>query len=162
MPAAAIAKCVSPKCNGTCLGEVVAAGWAGIRPGGIPHCRLCRAKFPRPSVADNTVLVELYKAKYNTIDELATKSEPARTPKQQPPTNGLGQPLGPRGAAKPNPWDANKSTNKELAQLRQKVKELESANGKFVAAQAETSFLRSKLLFLFEQKASLSHLELSI
>ena len=122
------------------MGEVVAAGWAGIRPGGIPTCRLCHTKFPRPSAVENTVLLQLYKAKYNTIEEMAAKTDPPKKPRQQPvpraKPNSQPPGSGPRGEqSTAAPWAHRK--DKEVAKLRQQVKELRESNDKLVAGQGE-------------------------
>ena len=100
------------------MGEVVAAGWEGIRPGGIPVCRTCGTRFPRPAAADTTVLLELYKAKYNTKAELKEKGVPRKQPQSKQQVGGTGQQIG-APPKKDAPWTA-----KKIAELQKQVQPL--------------------------------------
>ena len=107
------------------MAEVVAAGWAGIRPGGTPTCRTCGNRFPRPAVGDSTVLLELYKAKWNTKDELKEKGTKPKPAVRQPlAPKGQGKQIGSPPPPKDNPW-----TNKQVAELQQKLDEGEGNKG---------------------------------
>ena len=129
MPANVV-RCKKAGCSGSCLGEVVAAGWAGIRPGGTRTCRTCGTRFDRPAAGDSTVLLELYKTKWNTKEELKDKGVKPKPVFRQP---LQGKQV---GAAATTPKDKPWGPTKQVAELQRK---LDEANAKLAAVPGESS-----------------------